>query len=139
MPQKEQPIAGQRGSGIPHAVDVHVGKRLRARRLFLGINQESLAKSARLTFQQIQKYEGGANRVSGSRLAQFADALGVDVDYFFEGLPAKEETQMERAARELLYEPGAIEIARLYTLLPTEFQSHFLGMANAIARIGGAP
>ena len=58
-----------RGTGVPDPVDVHVGNRIRTRRLFLGMNQESLANALGLTFQQVQKYEGGANRVSASRLS----------------------------------------------------------------------
>ena len=54
------------------------------RRLLLGMNQETLAKALGLTFQQVQKYEGGANRVSASRLAQVAEILGVPVMYFFQ-------------------------------------------------------
>ena len=57
-----------RGTGIPNPIDVHVGKRVRMRRLLLGMNQETLANALGLTFQQVQKYEGGANRVSASRL-----------------------------------------------------------------------
>src|SRR5215218_2507152 len=75
-----------RGTGIPDPVDVHVGARIRTRRLLLGINQETLANALGLTFQQVQKYEGGANRVSASRLAQMAEVLGVSVSYFFDDL-----------------------------------------------------
>ena len=57
-----------RGTGIPNPIDVHVGGRVRMRRLLLGMNQETLANALGLTFQQVQKYEGGANRVSASRL-----------------------------------------------------------------------
>lgn len=77
----------------PDPVDVHVGKRLRARRNLVGISQDKLAESTGITFQQIQKYELAKNRVSASRLKQFADILGVKVQYFFDdylgqGIPA---------------------------------------------------
>src|SRR5580704_10009108 len=75
-----------RGTGIPNPIDVHVGKRIRMRRLLLGMNQETLATALGLTFQQVQKYEGGANRVSASRLSAMADILDVPISYFFSDL-----------------------------------------------------
>ena len=69
----------------PHPVDVYVGRRLRLKRTFLGLSQESVGKQIGVTFQQIQKYERGINRMGASRLYDFAKALGVQVAYFFEG------------------------------------------------------
>jgi transcriptional regulator with XRE-family HTH domain len=72
----------------PHPVDVHVGNRVRLRRMMMGISQEKLAELAgQITFQQIQKYEKGTNRISASRLVAIADALDCQVTYFFEDLP----------------------------------------------------
>ena len=68
-------------------VDAHIGLKIRARRNLLGLSQTELADAAGITFQQIQKYEKGANRVGASRLQQFSDALGVPPSYFFEGVP----------------------------------------------------
>jgi transcriptional regulator with XRE-family HTH domain len=68
-------------------VDAHIGLKIRARRNLLGLSQTELADAAGITFQQIQKYEKGANRVGASRLQQFSDALGVPPSYFFEGAP----------------------------------------------------
>ena len=74
----------------PHPVDVHVGKRLRERRLILDITQPTLAERAGdITYQQLQKYEIAANRISASRLYEFSKALGVPVKYFFEGYTDK--------------------------------------------------
>jgi transcriptional regulator with XRE-family HTH domain len=67
------------------AVDTHVGQKLRARRIFLGMSQSEVADAVGITFQQIQKYERGANRVGASRLQQMSEALGVTPFYFFEG------------------------------------------------------
>ena len=75
--------------GVAHPVDIHVGDRLRARRTILGLTQDGLAEAVGLTFQQIQKYERGSNRIGASRLYQLARLLGVSVDYFFEGLDGK--------------------------------------------------
>lgn len=69
----------------PHPVDIHVGKRLRFRRKTLGLSQADLGKQVGITFQQIQKYERGTNRMGASRLWECALALQVPVDYFFHG------------------------------------------------------
>jgi transcriptional regulator with XRE-family HTH domain len=68
-------------------VDAHIGQKIRTRRNLLGLSQTELADAAGITFQQIQKYEKGANRVGASRLQQFSEALGVPPSYFFEGVP----------------------------------------------------
>src|SRR5437879_10175989 len=77
--------AGRRKAGQPDPIDVHVGARLRLRRTELGISQEKLAEALGLTFQQVQKYERAANRISASRLYRMGMTLGVDVPFFFEG------------------------------------------------------
>ena len=68
-----------------HPVDLHVGQRLRLARLSRGLSQTELAKASGITFQQVQKYEKGTNRVSASRLFEFANVLGAEISYFFEG------------------------------------------------------
>lgn len=70
----------------PNPIDVHVGKRLRLRRTMLGLSQEKLGTQLGLTFQQVQKYERGANRIGSSRLFRLSRLLEVPVSYFFEGL-----------------------------------------------------
>jgi transcriptional regulator with XRE-family HTH domain len=72
-----------------HPIDVQVGTRLRQRRALLGMSQEKLGTAVGLTFQQIQKYERGSNRMGSSRLYEFAKVLDVPVSYFFEAMPAK--------------------------------------------------
>jgi transcriptional regulator with XRE-family HTH domain len=79
----------------PDPVDVHVGARLRQRRTLLGMSQEKLAQAFGVSFQQVQKYERGANRISASRLHLLTRVLDVPITYFFEGLPA---TVQERNA-----------------------------------------
>lgn len=71
----------------PDPADIHVGSRLKIRRTLLGMSQEKLGEAVGLTFQQIQKYERGANRIGASRLYQFAQILNVPVAYFFEDMP----------------------------------------------------
>ncbi|MBL8671395.1 MAG: helix-turn-helix transcriptional regulator [Alphaproteobacteria bacterium] len=72
---------------VADMVDIHVGRRLRMRRTLLGLTQQALGMQLGLTFQQIQKYECGANRISSSRLFLLGQALQVPVSYFFDGLP----------------------------------------------------
>lgn len=73
---------------IPNPVDVHVGSRVRLRRMLLGMSQEKLGNTLGLTFQQVQKYEKGANRIGASRLYQISQNLGVSVQFFFDDMPA---------------------------------------------------
>jgi len=77
--------------GVPDYVDKHVGKRLRMRRSLLGMSQEKLADAVGVTFQQIQKYEHGTNRVSAGRLFKFSSILEVPLDYFYEELENKKD------------------------------------------------
>ena len=72
---------------VPNPIDKHVGSRLRMRRMMLGMSQEKLGDAFGLTFQQVQKYEKGVNRMGASRLQQAADILEVAVPFFFEGAP----------------------------------------------------
>jgi transcriptional regulator with XRE-family HTH domain len=81
----------------PHHVDLYVGQRLKERRLTLGLSQERLAELLGLTFQQIQKYERGTNRLGASRLYEAACALDVEIAYFFDGL-ARRSDELAREA-----------------------------------------
>lgn len=71
----------------PDPVDGHVGNRIRQRRILLGMSQQILAQALGLTFQQVQKYERGSNRIGSSRLHQFSRILNVPISYFFQDLP----------------------------------------------------
>ncbi|TCR68909.1 helix-turn-helix transcriptional regulator [Bosea sp. BK604] len=77
---------------VPNPIDRHVGSRVRMRRMLAGISQEKLGEALGLTFQQIQKYEKGANRISASRLQQIAKKLDVPVSFFFDGAPSGDAT-----------------------------------------------
>jgi transcriptional regulator with XRE-family HTH domain len=138
---KAQKAAGDaprygRGTGVPNPIDVHVGKRIRMRRLFLGMNQETLANALGLTFQQVQKYEGGANRVSASRLSAMADILGVPISFFFGDLHLGDspQTPEEQESRQRMERPETIELVRLYYLIPdVEVREQFLKMVKVVA------
>ena len=71
----------------PNPIDKHVGRRVRMRRKMLAMSQQKLADELGLTFQQVQKYENGTNRMGASRLQQMSDILQVPVEFFFEGAP----------------------------------------------------
>jgi transcriptional regulator with XRE-family HTH domain len=71
----------------PNPIDKHVGSRVRMRRMMLGMSQEKLGDALALTFQQVQKYEKGTNRIGASRLQQISQILQVPVAFFFEGAP----------------------------------------------------
>lgn len=72
---------------LPNPIDIHVGSRVRLRRMLVGMSQEKLGEKLGLTFQQVQKYEKGTNRIGGSRLYQIAHHLGVTPQYFFDEMP----------------------------------------------------
>ncbi|MCA0421322.1 helix-turn-helix domain-containing protein [Bosea beijingensis] len=72
---------------VPNPIDKHVGSRVRMRRMLAGVSQEKLGEALGLTFQQVQKYEKGSNRISASRLQQIAKMLDVPVAFFFDGAP----------------------------------------------------
>ena len=78
----------------PNPIDQHVGSRVRMRRLMLAMSQEKLGDALGLTFQQVQKYENGTNRIGASRLQQISHILQVPVGFFFEGLPIGGELSM---------------------------------------------
>jgi transcriptional regulator with XRE-family HTH domain len=78
---------------VPNPIDKHVGSRVRMRRMLLGMSQEKLGEALGLTFQQVQKYEKGTNRIGASRLQQISKTLNVPPSYFFEGQAAEERSE----------------------------------------------
>ena len=95
----------------PHPVDSHVGLRIRMRRKEMGVSQERLAESLGITFQQVQQYERGANRVSASKLWEIATALRTPVSYFYDGLSDRESAAAKRdAAQDFLLSTEGIEL-----------------------------
>jgi len=121
-----------------HPVDLHVGKAIRTRRKLRGVSQEQLGDALGLTFQQVQKYERGANRVSASKLFDIANALDVDIAYFFQGLAIEGDTL--GAANDageilaLLSQKGGVELSRLYLEMTPDQQVGLLNIARAIVK-----
>jgi transcriptional regulator with XRE-family HTH domain len=124
---------------MAHQVDLHVGQRLRQRRCLLGMTQQKLADAVGIKFQQIQKYESGANRISASRLWVIARSLEVPVSYFFEGMTEEEralhegETEEGMIAPEVLQQKETIDLIRAYYNLKEEPRRRFLDLAKTLA------
>ncbi len=126
--QKEK----RKTKGTADTIDKHVGQQLRSRRSLLGLSQEKLADSIGVTFQQVQKYERGANRISASRLFSFSKILDVSIDYFYEGLPDNSDntdstTEPEQKAlnknglpEDLLSQKETIHLLRAYYSVDSE-------------------
>lgn len=84
----------------PNPIDIHVGSRIRLRRTMLGMSQEKLGEQLGITFQQVQKYEKGTNRVGASRLQRISAVLGVPVSFFFEDAPGEDDEGAAGGLRE---------------------------------------
>jgi len=105
----------------PSPVDQHVGRRIRMRRMMIGLSQEKLGAALGLTFQQVQKYEKGSNRVGASRLLEIAGVLGVGVEYFYEGLPqVAGDTPRHEPILEFLTIPESERLVRNFVRLKDE-------------------
>ncbi len=106
----------------PNPIDVHVGSRVRLRRTLLGMSQEKLGQALGLTFQQIQKYERGVNRIGSSRLYQLSQILDVPVSFFFDDMPAANaspasglaETPQAPLERDPMVKRETLELVRAY-------------------------
>jgi transcriptional regulator with XRE-family HTH domain len=124
---------------MKHPVDTHVGQRLRHRRWMVGMTQQQLATAVGIKFQQIQKYESGANRVSASRLWDLSQALQVPVSYFFEGLDAEalanDDAGMDAA---LMGNKETVDLVRAYYSLDEEPRRRLLDLAKALHQADAA-
>ena len=131
-----------------HPVDVHVGARIRQRRMIVGLTQQNLAETIGVTFQQIQKYEIGANRVSASRLWEIARLLNVPIGFFFEGLtparpggedpadsPAEAGAEADPLAAlgDLPLDRDAAQLLRSFCAIPTAQRRRLLDLARALS------
>ncbi len=110
----------------PNPIDIHVGGRVRMRRMLVGMSQDKLGEALGLTFQQVQKYEKGANRIGASRLFQIAKILEVPVEYFYEGiddvtgeaLPGFGESEPTPWMTEFLSSPEGLQLCRYFSSIP---------------------
>ena len=141
MPKKPRKAYG-RGTGIPHPVDIHVGGRVRLRRTLLGLSQTALGEAIGITFQQLQKYENGSNRISASRLFDLSRVLDVPVGFFFDGVldPAVPATgESPRFETDPMAKRETIELVRAYYKISDPYVRQCLrGMAVTLAGMGAA-
>ncbi|MGB7268653.1 MAG: helix-turn-helix transcriptional regulator [Albidovulum sp.] len=119
---------------MKHPVDVHVGKRVRHRRWMVGMTQQQLADKVGIKFQQIQKYETGMNRVSASRLWDIADALGVAVSFFFEGLDS-DAPVIENQHADILADKEALMLVRSYYAIPEAQRRRLFDLAKVLSDV----
>jgi transcriptional regulator with XRE-family HTH domain len=118
--KSQQTSGGTMTRRDPNYIDVHVGNRIRMRRQIVGMSQEKLGELLGITFQQIQKYEKGANRISASRLFYTAKTLGVPVQFFFEDLPGLEgnggmaESRDEDSVMTALMNSDGVQLAKAF-------------------------
>lgn len=130
---------------MSHPVDKFVGQKLRMRRKLLDLTQQSVAEAVGVTFQQVQKYERGVNRISASKLMEFADALKVPVTYFFEGLNQDQEYSPKATTATVLADvaghyqadvfsnPETIELLRYFYRCSPTIRKQFTEMLKAMA------
>ena len=116
---------------MKNPIDLHVGQRLRHRRWMLGLTQQELAQAVGIKFQQIQKYESGINRMSASRLWDVANALGVSVSYFFDGLNVVEGNG-HGPKPDVLEDKETLDLIRAYYTLGEQPRRCLLDLARAI-------
>lgn len=121
---------------MAHPVDIHVGKRLRLRRTILGLSQDVLGKAIQVSFQQIQKYERGMNRLGSSRLYDFAKLLKVPVSYFFEGMEDGKASAFSEDIEKQIMTRETMELARAYyCILDPAVRKHVFDMVKSIAAL----
>lgn len=119
-------------------LDLHIGKRMRRRRRLLGLTQQQLAESIGIRFQQVQKYECGANRVTASRLWELSQALNVPVNYFYEGYqqmatsPADAPANDREIAADVLSQKETLELIRAYYRLGERPRRRLLDLAKSL-------
>ncbi len=112
----------------PRPVDVHVGGRVKAGRTLIGMSQEELGNNVGLTFQQIQKYENGMNRIGAGRLWRFSLILGRPISWFFEGIGKR-----KRKGDDLLAKRETLQLVRYLSGCAPDVQKHLAAMINAVA------
>ncbi|MDQ4134784.1 MAG: helix-turn-helix domain-containing protein [Pseudomonadota bacterium] len=116
------------------AIDKHVGSRVRMRRMAIGMSQEKLGEALGITFQQVQKYEKGSNRIGASRLHHIASVLGVDVEFFFQGVPAPESEGGTRVSMaEFLALPESDRLVQIFARLPDDARRKIVDLVELLA------
>lgn len=122
---------------MAHPVDLHVGKRIRHCRWLVGITQQQLAEKVGIKFQQIQKYETGANRVSASRLWDISETLNVSINFFFEGIKKSKETSQngDVVPADLMGDKEALDLVRSYYSIPENQRRRLFDLARVLSDV----
>src|SRR6056300_225650 len=121
---------------MKHPVDLHVGQRVRQRRWLFGMTQQQLAEKVGIKFQQIQKYETGANRISASRLWDISEAMDVPVNFFFEGLDDQNDVVAEgQVPSDLLGDKEALDLVRSYYAIPENQRRKLFDLARVLSEV----
>ena len=136
----------------PDPIDIYVGSRMQLRRTLMGLTQEQLAKAIGVSFQQVQKYERGLNRLSASRLFDVCQALGVPITYFYEDVPEdvlrsrQRNTDVvepaalggrgRRGSGDLMAKTESLELVRSYWHMPTSQREKVRALIDTLARAG---
>lgn len=118
-------------------IDVHVGGRIHERRKLLGLSQSDLARGLGVTFQQLQKYETGANRISAGKLYQCAQILNTDIEFFFTGLPTTSTRRRSRSKPEpdpMMQSDETLKLVRGYYLMPEEMRQRIRELIGAASK-----
>jgi transcriptional regulator with XRE-family HTH domain len=125
------------GAKAPEPKDVEIGQRIRARRRLCRLSQIALADAIGVTFQQVQKYEQGVNRVGAGRLARIAEALAIPVAFFFDGAAGPKPTAGRiNEALGLVRTAGAMRLAQAFEAMPADARGHFLALVEVVAARG---
>ncbi len=117
---------------MKHPVDTHVGQRMRQRRWMVGMTQQQLGHRVGIKFQQIQKYETGANRISASRMWDIAAVMEVPVSFFFEGLDGQAPDTGE-ARGDILTDKEALDLVRAYYAIPEHQRRRLFDLARVLS------
>lgn len=121
-------------------IDLHLGKRLRRRRRLLGLTQQQLASQVGIRFQQIQKYECGANRIAAARLWELSEALETPVNYFYDGLAeALERSRPQAAQAEAFSRKETLDLIQAYYQLGERPRRRLLDLAKSLHAEGEQP
>ena len=118
-------------------IDLHLGRRLRRRRRLLGLTQQQLAMQVGIRFQQIQKYECGANRISAARLWELAEALETPVNYFYDGLAEAMEREETPGTGEVFSRKETLDLIQAYYQLGERPRRRLLDLAKSLHEEGG--
>lgn len=133
---------------MPDPIDAHVGSRVRLRRMLIGMSQEKLGGALNLTFQQVQKYEKGANRIGAGRLFRIAQLLGVSIQFFFDDAPGDKEPHTASFSEpdpaplmmEFVNSPEGFQLNRYFALISdSSVRKRLVDLVKALAGQGDKP